>query len=238
MIYSNSNYNEMIVIREGVEASICDRSYGSYKGYSMLRRELDYTHATELRALVLTQYHSGHETMIRLCSENLILRELYLPTPQTGDEAALAKVLWSLAVAEGTEVIFYEKDATLELTDSVRICPIWWTDEDHTPLLLSVYSSEGAWTYLSPGACAISDKSVIRERAAHSHGVIFGNHGFDSKPFYLDLSGEAAPDSVIYTSNVVAEMSRCWIGDAFAYAYREEEPYRVSFSFQDQEENS
>lgn len=234
MIYSYSDNNEMISVREGTTVSVCDLSFGGNDGYFMLSDEVLAAHATEVRAFVLTHYHKGHRTMLELCLQDVIVRELYLPTPQNTEEAILGEELWRLAVEDGTEVIFYDADTSIVLTDSICARSSFTAKDGRSSLLLSIYSNSDVWTYLSPSLYGTGHEEAAMERMWLSQGVIFGSHETSHETtFFFDLTEQEPPETVIYTSEAVFRNSKCRTGDASVYIYREKKPYRISFSFQE-----
>ncbi len=229
--YSYTERGELITVSEGVSVSFCDISSGFSSGYSVLYGEMCKTRATEISALTLTHYHEGHRAMVELCANNLILRKLYLPTPRDEVENAFAKELWTLAKERKIETVFYDWDAVIQLTNSVRAKANIATKESCPPLLLSIYSKDGVLTYLSPSACQTAYREIATTRMTHSETVVFGSHGASGmETYFFDLSRSAFPKRIVYATAKIHEKSRCVTGNADILVPSSDDAYRISFS--------
>lgn len=231
LIYSYSRDQELIGVREGNTVSFCDLSSGS-GGFSMLYEEMTDAHATEIHTLVLTHYHEEHCSMISLCTKELVLRKLYLPVPEDREEALISKELWEMAVDGGAEVIFYNGNEILQLTDSVRAKVNTVTENSCPATLLSLYSKDCAYTYLSPAIWGGTYEEAARNRMLRSRAVIFGSHGAADAPrYFFDLTESETPEYIVYTSEPILRASGCRTEGAVILAPSETEPYRLRFSF-------
>ena len=234
LTYAYENNNELLVVSEGTEASFCLQSCGSTKGYFMVCDEMERTHATEIETLVLTHYHEKDSAMLTLLGERFLVRTLYLPIPRNEEEALLSKELWSIAVDGNTKVCFYEDSEAIPFTDSVRMRTDRANGDTCPPILLSVYSEERAYTYLSPSVYGTEYREKAETQMKHSRAVLFGSHGGENtQKYHFDLRDAPTLEKVIYTSKEIRENSRCKLGEIFAYIPVQTGSYRVTFSFAD-----
>lgn len=109
-----SSVSEAIVAADGYRAYLCDLSSGSGNAMHHAMHAASQMHATEIGALLLTDYHtaqSAHVTDL-LCSYKTDL--IYMPVTTDQDELAVQAGLCEIAERYGTHVAFYEYGSAVE----------------------------------------------------------------------------------------------------------------------------
>ncbi len=124
LTYINNKANEVLIVNEGSEFSVCDVSNGSYTSYRTVLYELEESNATEIKAYVLTHCHISHVSTFEFLSKEVIVRSIYLPEPKDSDEAILGKKIWDIAKAQGVNIIFYKNGDRIEMSNEVILNPV------------------------------------------------------------------------------------------------------------------
>jgi len=174
---NDGSQNEWIVLEEKDELSVCDISDGGWRGYAAIDEARDRSVATELYSLFFTHYHRGHTVMLDISLQNLIVRQVCLPSPADREEAEIAKELWDICGQYGVSVIFYEEGEVLSLLDSVGVQACRDTDDGQTAIVLNVAGRRAELTYASPQINDSSMEDFAKRSMCQSKRVLIGCHG-------------------------------------------------------------
>ncbi|MBQ9802409.1 MAG: ComEC/Rec2 family competence protein [Clostridia bacterium] len=113
VLYRSSGKNEgLLCVAEG-NTMLIDLSSGSKAQLTASWQMLCDEGATELDVLMLTHYHSALQNAIPVFCQNVVVRELWMPTPQTEEEALILEALFYQAEAAGVTVTLYDFDSAL-----------------------------------------------------------------------------------------------------------------------------
>ena len=112
---------EMMVMTRGREAVILEISNGSHRSFLTAAQEATKQGATEISALVLTDYHSRTSGSLLMLLRRETVRVLWMPRPTCEDDYYL--MLSCLEMAEKTEtpVVIYEHGQELLLFGDMRL---------------------------------------------------------------------------------------------------------------------
>ncbi len=116
-----STTSEMLVMTQGREAVICELSNGSRRSFLTAAEEAAKQGATELSAVILTDYHSSTSGSLLMLARRETVRALWMPEPTNEDDYYL--MLACLEVAELTEtpVVLYDHGEDLTLFASATL---------------------------------------------------------------------------------------------------------------------
>lgn len=171
-VISNARGNDLLVVTQGDQLSLCDASGGSVSTFREAWLFYKNTTATEIDGLVLTHYHKRHLSGLDWLMQRAVIRRLYLPTPWNEESRALAANIYLLATELDAEVIFYSSDDPIPLTDGTSLLARVRTEQgEHAQISVSVCGRNSAITYVSPELLP----SVSQLRTSET--LIFGSHG-------------------------------------------------------------
>ncbi|MBQ2757735.1 MAG: hypothetical protein IJF31_04545 [Clostridia bacterium] len=125
--YRVSGKQEGIVCTSAGRSLLIDMSGGSY---AQLNEDWGLAcdgYATQIDVLCLTHYHTAHAAGFSKLASRVTVRQLWVPTPTTVQEAQTLQALFENATACGTAVVLYEygtpltvfSGATLTITEPV-----------------------------------------------------------------------------------------------------------------------
>ena len=121
VVYRQSGKNEGLVLVRGAQAMICDISGTTLTQLRADWREAQENGATELSVLLLTHYHSKSATAVSRFAQDVILRELWLPTPETQAQGDMLAALLGVALKHGIRVTLYDSNTELTVFDTGKI---------------------------------------------------------------------------------------------------------------------
>ena len=166
--------NDAIVITMGDGAVVCDISGGSSSLLYNGRKIAAGRGATEFDALVLTHYHEGHVRAVSAFVESNRVRRLYLPAPESAEDAAIMSLIADATAEEGARCFMYRADDVLTAFGDVEIIASGAKTPEgyrHPPVSLLVHRKEQGIMYASP-SCEIKEGTNEALDA-----LIIGSHG-------------------------------------------------------------
>jgi hypothetical protein len=193
--------NEIFFVERAGISSVCDVSTGTASAYNLLDAE-GCEYSLEIENYVLTHPHAKHPTMLRRLYENKVIRHLYLPLINEPDSLSVLKEIYDIASEYNTEVIFYSKGETIELSSSVRVIPCFMENGKETEVFLKIVGEDDILTYTDE-----AESPLAYEIGAESRYFLFGAHGkpSTSKETPISLGGE---QTIIFATKGSLENSR------------------------------
>ena len=119
--YSNYGKGEMLVVKDNVSLSICDRTNGGYRAYSEALRQMENSYATDIDNYIYLSYDDGNLTSLELLADEIIISTIYLPTPEGDLEILSAKEMHDLAREKGIDVVFYGNAEVIRLSYNAAV---------------------------------------------------------------------------------------------------------------------
>ena len=231
--YNDAAQNEWFVAEEQNEISICDISGGSWQGYATIQTAMEESVCTELNTLLLTHYHKGHAMMLDIISQNWIIRQVVLPTPQDEHEAEIAKKIWAIGESNGISIHFYEEGEVISFLDSVRLQACRDGNGEEEAFVLNFAGNKAELTYISPH---LSDFETIEfaERSIRcARRVMIGCHAWrNDRDTFLNEGLLASRETVIVSHDFEGQYIQ-WIPKGKPVVFPPfEKPYTRSFLFE------
>ena len=223
--------SEQLVVTEGSTITFVDQSSGSGESFLMIREELERSNSTEISALVLTHYHHQHVSGVDWLIRQTMLRELYLPMPENATDTEIARALWQIATECGTEVIVYQENETISLSDSVKARVAWEIYDGDTAAMITLATVHTKVTYLTPSILQTTLFDATEERMKQSEIIFIGYHGPNPiSTYYFDIRDAEIPRDLIYTSADIWQYGKGQSGDASVHIPKEaNQAYRLAF---------
>ncbi len=182
---------EALAVENDRELVICDLSAGGFRSRDGVRALLSDSVATEVSGLILADPCQSHVSALESLSRELVIRRLYLPTPQTREEAELTDRLVDIAEAAGIAVTVYEDREWLILGDRVY-CSVGRSEDGEA---VWIQGRDSALWYLSGDALCSMSTSSAEEYMSEASAVVFGR---DCEAFSgLTLPDGAKPEQMI-----------------------------------------
>ncbi len=116
-----STTSEMVVMTRGQEAVICELSNGSRRSFLTAAEEAARRGATELSAVILTDYHSATSgALLQLCRRETV-RALWMPRPTCEEDYYLMLACLEAASRTDTPVTLYDHGQDLTLFGTAEL---------------------------------------------------------------------------------------------------------------------
>lgn len=167
LIRAGIGKNEGFLLQADNRILLCDMTDGSSTVSGRLLYAMEKCHACEVDAAVLTHYHNKHVQLLGRLFTREIVRSLWLPEPETDEEAAIQRSLAALCEENGVEL---------------RILPNGEAADFHG-IPVTVFSR----TKLPRSSHPVSGAAVDMP----SGGVFFGSCSFNESEELLRAAGEA-----------------------------------------------
>jgi ComEC/Rec2-related protein len=173
--------SEMFLIQDGNEHIIIDISSGAYSySYNAYSRAVENC-ATEISSYVITHYHSRQINSLYKLARRTIIRELFLPYPQTSDEYYLMCSLISMAMDAGISIEIYDaySDVSIGENTTLLLSSREFLERSMHPVFYLVIKANSKTVTYS--AESLSDCPVLYEEASavfnDSEFIFLGFHG-------------------------------------------------------------
>ncbi len=197
-----SSRSDLIVVANDRNAIICDLSNGSKSSFSTALEVVDSSRASEITAIMLTDYHSAHIPTLSNIFKSRIVRQLWLPIPD--DEESYFRMLSILDVANenNVKVRMYGMGDTLYAFAEVEIVlEQSYIDRSTVPIsVMSIECNDSTVTYLSPAYVECERRDEFESIIGESDYLIAGTRGPNIKAYYT--VGEAANVKEIVIPNI------------------------------------
>ncbi len=184
--YISEAGGEMIVAVMNGKGIMIDISDGSYSKMRLAAEAAGEHTATEFECIILTHCHKKHIASLSRLARTEKVDNIYLPRPQTEDEADICQgIMLALADTE-TEIMMYSPEERIYIQDEVAVeLSHAYTDRStHPALTAQIFYGESQLTYIGASAC-----ETVPDTLDGGEHIIFGAHGPKIKhPFSLDIS--------------------------------------------------
>ncbi len=226
-VYYSENNNEMIVLSEGYSGAICDISYGSYSFMDKASDIAAENMATEISEYIVTHYHARHPATLEKLFRNTLLRKIYLPYPENGDELGVMESIIECSYEYGVEVNIYKYGERLSLLDASWAAVMSAPNAEgraHSSISVVIGNGNEILSYIGTGG----DSETLGNITSNSDYIIFGKHGGECGGEYGYKVDEAKLKSVFFADKTVLGYSDIFFGNADIFVPREGER-RVKF---------
>ena len=180
VIYRTTGTNDGILLVQNGVSVICDTSNGSSTQLGNDYRLLQKSCATEIEVLMLTHYHERQVTALSRFADHVMIRQIWLPTPQRDEDRAILADLLIVAASEGIDVTVYDYDVPLTVFGSGSVTvstPLYEARSAEAAFELRVSYGETALTYQSAAYGEYARNADQQEREIAEDYLILGGHG-------------------------------------------------------------
>ncbi len=171
------NDNEAIIITKGSSASLCDLSYGSNSFLYSVENICSEKMATQINEFIVTHYHKKHPAALEKLFKHELVKDIYLPYPETEDERALASDIIVFASEAKVDVHFYGDAEKIPTLDGSYLAVMRQSnDEKRESLCVTLGYRDSLLAYLNSDRIntALTEKITL-----NSDLLIFGRHEDD-----------------------------------------------------------
>ncbi len=190
-MYLSNGKSEFFIVSSFGEASIIDISRGYFSGLDDAHREAKELRATEISKLVLTHYHSYHITSFKRLSKETIIRELWLPEPNTSKDMEIHSAFINAAAEAGVKTHVYSFGEEYTVGNKYRLSVLgseYISRSTHPIVALRLRTELRSLSYC--GASAWESERAFEFCGADEYDlddtIIYGLHGPKIKePFEL-----------------------------------------------------
>ena len=178
--------SDMLVLSNDREAVICDISNGSNKSFNMALDAVFESRATEIEAVILTRYTNSHSAALSKLFTSELVRELWIPYPETQDDYYKMSPIIDVAEKSGVTVKIYDDETDLVAFTYINIRAM--SDKisrSSVPIsCISINSRSERLTYVAPAFNEGEQSAGIEKLLARSDYIVFGNRGPKTKKAY------------------------------------------------------
>ncbi len=174
-----STTSEMLVMTRGHEGVICEMSNGSRRSFLAAAEEASRRGATELSAVIVTDYHTRTSGALLKLMGRETVRALWLPKPTCEDDYYLMMACLEAAQRTDTPVVIYDHGELLTLFGTATLT-VERTEIKRSvqPILLLTLETPSEQTVICGRSILESDLApATLEVIAESERVIFSNKG-------------------------------------------------------------
>jgi hypothetical protein len=222
--YYAEDKNEAIVLTSGNSAAVCDISSGSYSYVSALSDVASDNMATEIGEYVMTHYHARHKTTLDKLFRITLLREIYLPYPETEEEIGIMTEIIRMADKYGVRAEVYDYGEKIDVLDGwVRV----YRGKGGAHDTISVITG-GKKEVLSYNGSENGNDKRIAQIVEQSNVVIFGAHGQSSGEDISYNIDDTVTKSIFYANSEIRSRSQINHGNTPVY-YPKNGSYPVIF---------
>ena len=199
-----SAISETLVSAEGYRAYICDLSSGTGTAMRAAMHAAQELHATEIGAILLTDYHTQQGAMLTdlLCSYKT--DTLYLPVTDDADDLTMQKHLCAVASAYGVQVVTYEYGTGVEWQNGATLT-VHRTDlsrSEQPALVITMQKGEAQITVLSASAPHTALATETEHALSEADAVVIPERGPKPKLTYSLSAADGA--KVIFATRALA----------------------------------
>ncbi len=116
-----SSISEALVSVEGYRAYICDLSSGSNTAMRSATYAAGQMHATEIGAILLTDYHTLQGSMLTDLFSDVKTDQLYMPRTSDADDLDTQRHLTEIAARHGVEIVLYQYGSPIAWHDGTTL---------------------------------------------------------------------------------------------------------------------
>ena len=176
---NTSSTSDMLVMSKGGNAIICDIGNGSKSSYSNATGYVSLARATEIKAVLLTKYSRSHSASLYDVFTSQMVRELWLPYPETESEYHLMAPLITLAEKYGVQSYVYRRSDNLEAFEFTLIrSESFNIDRSSVPtIVVTIKTRNEKLTYCGSAFNECNEVEEINKHLKTSDYVIFGTVG-------------------------------------------------------------
>lgn len=199
-----SSVSEALVSADGYRAYICDLSSGSGTAMRYAMYAAKQLHATEIGALLLTDYHTLHGASLTDLFSAYKTDLLYLPLTKNKQELGTQARVCEIAETYGVEVVFYEYGQPVCWYENTTIT-VHRTNlsrSEQPALIISLESGEADVIMLSAAAEHTELYASMAQAVADADAVVCMERGPNPRLTY-SLSGLNNAD-VVFASREIA----------------------------------
>ena len=198
-IYLRNNRNEAIIVSTVSQTSICDISSGGYYDLSHACAEATIGNTVEIENLILSHYHKYHPGAVKKVCNKYMIRNVYLPAPETEDEIEIFNQIVESLKASKVNRVIYNRENPIDAGNGYHICVSKTASisrSEHPLFGVCVSNETNSLTYVSSSAL----ESDAFDNFIEGAGVlILGSHGAVVKPFEAaDIP--VAPQTLFFSS--------------------------------------
>ena len=205
-VNSSSVSNVLVLSNEG-QAVICDLSNGSKTTYSKALDELYNARVTEIRAIMLTGYTYLHSATYYDIFASEMVREIWLPYPNSEDDLSKMNKIYEVAQKYGVEAYIYGNDDVLKAFENTRISVFQDSIErSSVPVtLIEINSANHLLVYSSPAINESKLKEEAERLFSSADYIIFGNKGPKVKKAYK-IPPNRRIDAIVFANTELAAL--------------------------------
>ncbi len=199
-----SSISETLVSTQGFRAYICDLSSGSATAMRSAIYAAGQMHATEIGAILLTDYHTLQGAMLTDLFSDVKTDQLYMPRTNDTDDLDTQHHLTEIAARHGVTVVLYQYGSPIAWHDGTTLT-VHRTDlarSEQPVLVVTLQKGDACLTALSAVAEHSELQTAARDAVQNADALICMERG--PKPRLTFGLSEATDADVVFASRELA----------------------------------
>ncbi|MBQ8341938.1 MAG: ComEC/Rec2 family competence protein [Clostridia bacterium] len=200
--YRTTGNSEGIILVQNSKAVICDLSNGSFTQLSGHYDLLDEQNVCEVEVLMLTHYHARHSGALAKFCNSYRVNSMWLPEPQSAEDAVILADILSVALAENIAVTVYQSENILTVFESghLTVSPALTDERSTEPALrIDIAYGEMCVRYESAAYSEYARQQGICDGERQISHLILGGHG--PRPHEAILPADATALREVWLAN-------------------------------------
>ncbi len=202
ILYSH-NGGEQIIITDGGEIGVIDvashKASTPYDTYSAITKH----GLLEIDKYVIVNYSNGLDNSLEKLLNTVLIKEIYLPTPENYSEEKLYFRSLDLCKEAGTEAIRYQNEDYIRVGEASVIPIHKYSMGSSKKLLFTVLKDDEFHTYTTANMLTGETKTMASGIIGGSHTVIFGCHESSGNEFKLNVKLTKVNKFIFSSKNIV-----------------------------------
>ena len=202
IIYASDSKYDAFILKSGGETALIESSqYSKSLAYNSLDF-LEKENITYVDVYYLTHYAWGLEDTFTTLLSNIVIEEIYLPTPANDDENTILSKLEAELRDYDVTLTFYDNDDKVHF-GNFEIKSIYSVayGEGASTNAFKIESGSITYTYLSAGMMASKYDGITYAEIADAEVLIFGSHGKKYADAYYFEAQSPGKYSIILSSD-------------------------------------
>lgn len=198
--YSSSKCDEVLIRSENEVCLINSAQYAKNLAYTTIEF-LENANVTCLDKYYLTHYSWSIDDELEVLLSNMMIKEIYLPSPRNDDEKTILKILYKTVENHRAKIVLFREYETVTVGD-YTLNLLYSSPYGETSMnAFALAKGDRIYTYISSGLLATAMKERLMNCVSLSDYLILGEHGkkYKEKLYFTECFADL--DGIIINSD-------------------------------------
>ena len=202
IIYNSTDTESFLISNDGKICVIDICAYKTSTSYSTYNAVVNNC-LTKIDKYVLTHYSYYLEESLDTLIEKILIKEIYMPMPQSKTEERILFDIQELTDSCGISLNVYEKEVAISIGE-ISVFPLYnYKLDDKKKNMLTILYNDNFYTYLNVDMLEGETKNMALEVIAGSHTIIFGHHESTRTEYILTYEFEEINTLIFSSTRII-----------------------------------